>query len=71
MDSFIHDFIAIPPVNEPDPEIPIGHDIGQVCPLGRDAMLQRCVFPTRCIHWEMGLMFLILLSNPNYVYFAT
>lgn len=34
---FIHDFIPLPAVTEPGPEIPIGHDIGQLCPLGREA----------------------------------
>lgn len=35
---FIHDFLLGPPANEPDPEIPIGSDIGQVCPLGHGAV---------------------------------
>lgn len=66
--DFIHDFLLKPAVNEPDPEIPIGHDIGQVCLLGHDAKVQRCIFS---IHSMPHEMFLIILSNPNYVHFAT
>lgn len=48
---FIHDFIHEPPANEPDPETPIGPDLGQVCPLGHDATVQN--IPAHCMCCEM------------------
>lgn len=60
--NFIHDFILAWPANEPDPEIPIGHDIGQVCALGHDAVVQY-IPPAPSMWYEIWLTSLITCAT--------